>query len=64
MDYFDVTIDGKKVMEGINGGTREIDLYSGEHSIEATIRWRYSIGDSRGEMKHGNATGYLDLDPS
>lgn len=59
VDYFDVTIDGKKVMEGINGGTREIDLYSGEHSIEATIRWRYSIGGSRGEMKHGNATGYL-----
>jgi len=60
VDYFEVKIDGKTVMEGINGGTKEVDVVPGDHKIEATIRWRYSIGGSRGEMKHSNVEGYLE----
>lgn len=60
VDYFDLRIDGETVMQGINGGTREVDVVPGEHKIEATIRWRYSIGGSRGEMKHADVHRFLE----
>ncbi len=60
VDYFEVKIDGNMIAEGMNGGEYRTKVYPGDHTINATVRWKYSAGGSKGEISHAETTAYLN----